>query len=78
MSGRILCHHIQDEVWQMICKLLLRMFYGGYLGNFEVDQQFYQFFLALTLSVRQILIYKQISYQNTYEQYKTNYVIIKH
>ena len=40
MPGRILCHHSQDEVWQTICKLLLRMFWREYLGIFEVNQQF--------------------------------------
>ena len=34
----------------MICKLLLRMFQEGYLGILEVNQQFYLFFLTLTLS----------------------------
>ena len=46
----------------MICKLLLRMFQEGYLGIFEVNQQFYLFFLIMTLSVRQSLTSNQISY----------------
>ena len=43
MSCHILCHHSRDEVWQIVCKLLLRMFWERYLGVFEVNQQLYLF-----------------------------------
>ena len=49
MSNHILCHHSQDEVWQIIYKLLSRIFSEGYLGIFEVNRQFYLIFLTLTL-----------------------------
>ena len=53
MSGCILCHHSQDEVWQTVCKLF--------------EPTVLIIFLTLTVSVRQSLTLNQTSYLNTYE-----------
>ena len=69
MSGHILCHHSQDEVWQMICKLLLRMDTLGRISwNFRSKPTVLLIFLTQTLSVRQSLTSNQISYLNAREQ----------
>ena len=48
MSGHILCHHSQDEVWQMI--IVIKDVLGVILQNFRSKPTVLLTFLTLTLN----------------------------
>ena len=61
MSGRILCYHSQDEVWQMICKLLvIKDVLGSIPWNFRSKPAVLLIFVTITLSAHQSLTSNQI------------------
>ena len=61
MSGRILCYHSQDEVWQMVCKLLvIKDVLGRIPWNFRSKPAVLLVFVTITLSAHQSLTLNQI------------------